>query len=139
MDQITASLFVGTIADAGRDSHLRKENIATVVSLTHSEPDTGFPESVTVTRVPITDGPQHDRAQFEAAVDAVLAALDSGESVLVHCSRGASRSPSVAATALALSRDVGIDRAFERVAENRVVTDPHDALVRQAVTVYRER
>jgi predicted protein tyrosine phosphatase len=46
---------------------------------------------------PFTDGLQNELAQFESAVDAVIAALNSDETVLVHCSHGASRVPSVAA------------------------------------------
>jgi len=139
VDRVAESLFVGTIVDAATRSILRNHGIDTVVSLTHSPPDAGFSKSVSVTQVPLTDGPQNKRAQFEAAVDALLSALESGETVLVHCSRGASRSPSVAATALGIVQDIGIKQAFEQVAEHREACDPHEALIWQAVTVYQER
>ncbi|WP_253739218.1 dual specificity protein phosphatase family protein [Halohasta salina] len=138
MDRVAESLFVGTIEDAGTGPLLENHGTETVVSLTHSPPDTGFPESVSVKQVPLTDGPQNDRAQFNEAVDVLVSALESGETVLVHCSRGASRSPSVAATALAITQDIGIKEAFEQVAEHREACDPHEALVRQAVAVYQE-
>lgn len=93
---------------------------------------------MSVKQVPLTDGPQNDRAQFNEAVDVLVSALESGETVLVHCSRGASRSPSVAATALAMTQDIGIQQAFVQVAEHRKACDPHEALVRQAVVVYQE-
>ena len=138
MDRVAESLFVGTIEDAGTGPLLENHGIETVVSLAHSPPDTRFPESVSVKQVPLTDGPQNDRAQFNEAVDVLVSALESGETVLVHCSRGASRSPSVAATALAITQDIGIKEAFEQVAEHREACDPHEALVRQAVAVYQE-
>ena len=138
MDRVAESLFVGTITDAGAGVGLRTSGIETIVSLTHTAPNSGFPESVSVRQVPLIDGPQNDRTQFETAVDTVVSALESGETVLVHCSRGASRSPSVAATALAITQDIGIEQAFELVATHRDVCAPHDALVRRAVTVYRE-
>jgi len=138
MDHVAESLFVGTIEDAGTEPLLKNHGIETVVSLTHSPPNTGFPASVSVKQVPLTDGPQNNQAQFNEAVDVLVSALESGETVLVHCSRGASRSPSVAATALAIVQDIGIKEAFEQVAEHREVCDPHEALVRQAVAVYQE-
>ena len=138
MDHVAESLFVGTIEDAGTEPLLENHGIETVVSLTHSPPDTGFPESVSVKQVPLTDGPQNDRAQFNEAVDVLVSVLESGETVLVHCSRGASRSPSVAATALGITQETGIEQAFEQVAEHRDACDPHKAPVRQAVSIYQE-
>ena len=138
MDRVAESLFVSTIEDAGKGPILENHGTETVVSLTHSPPETRFPELVSVRRVPLTDGPQNDRSQFNEAVDVLVSALESGEAVLVHCSRGASRSPSVAATTLAITQNIGIKEAFEQVAERREACDPHEALVRQAVAVYQE-
>jgi len=138
VDRVTESLFVGTLADASDEGLLAENGVETVVSLTHADPDAGFPDEVSVIKHHMLDGPQNDRDRFEGAVEAVRARIESGETVLVHCSRGASRSPSVAAAATALARNIGIETAFERVAENVDTCDPHDALVRQAVTVYRE-
>jgi hypothetical protein len=131
-------VFVGTIEDADRGAFLENHGIETVVSLTHSPPDTGFPETVSVRQVPLTDGPQNDRSQFETAVDTLVSALESGETVLVHCSRGASRSPSVAATALVIVQDTSIEQVFEQAADHRKACDPHEALVRQAVAAGRQ-
>jgi len=72
MDRVAESLFVGTIEDAGTGPLLENHGIETVVSLTHSPPDTGFPESVSVRQVPLTDDPQNNRAQFNEAVDALV-------------------------------------------------------------------
>ena len=106
---VAEALFVGTIEDASTGPLLQDHGIETIVSLTHGGPDAGFPESVSVTQVPLTDDSQNDRIQFEAAVDAVLSALNSGQTVLVHCFRGASRIPSVAAVALDIAQDISIE------------------------------
>ncbi|WP_049936560.1 protein-tyrosine phosphatase family protein [Haloplanus natans] len=89
----------------------------------------------TVVDVPMIDGPRNDRAAFDRAVTAVSSRLDD-HTVLVHCSAGASRSPTVAATAFALSEGIGLDEAFRRVRACRDAVDPHDALIRRAVSVY---
>jgi predicted protein tyrosine phosphatase len=135
MDEIASGLFVGTSADAGDQSQLAEHDITTVVSLTHSEPDGGFPASLTVHRRPMMDGPQNDHETFTTAVRDVLSEREVDERVLVHCSAGASRSPAVVATALALSTELTLEGAFQRLAERRSAVDPHEALIRQASRV----
>lgn len=136
MDEVAEGLFVGTLADAGDATELRKRDIAEIVSLTHEAPPDGFPAAATVRRVPMTDGPQNEQSAFETAAEAVRSRLDAGVPVLVHCRSGASRSPAVAATALALERRVDLENAFQQVAERRDAVDPHPALVRRAASVY---
>jgi len=138
VDEIASGLFVGTTADAGDGSRLHECGVTAVVSLTHADPQGGYPDGVTVVEVPMVDGPQNERAAFDRAVTAVASRLDEG-GVLVHCSAGASRSPAVAATALALSEGIGLDEAFRRVAARRDAVDPHDALVRRAASVFVDR
>ena len=55
MDRVAESIFVGKIEDAGTGFLRENHGIKTVVSLTHSSPSTGFPESVSVRQVPIID------------------------------------------------------------------------------------
>lgn len=72
MDRVAEWLFVGTTEDAGTGPLLENHGIETVVSLTHRPSDTEYPESVSVRQVPLTDGPQHDRAQFNRAVNVLV-------------------------------------------------------------------
>ncbi|AZH27194.1 protein phosphatase [Haloplanus aerogenes] len=138
MDEVASGLFIGTVADAGDGERLRRRGVGVIVSLTYGDPDGGYPDGVTVVDVPMVDGPRNDLAAFGRAVTAVTSRLDD-YGVLVHCSAGASRSPAVAATALALSEGIGLDDAFRRVAAARDAVDPHDALVRRAASVYVDR
>jgi hypothetical protein len=137
MDRVDESVFVGTLEDAGDESQLRRHGVDTVVSLTYGDPEAGFPDFVSVFGAAMMDGPRNEKAAFESAVERVLASLQSGESVLVHCSRGASRSPSVAAAAIAVHRGIDVEEAFEQVGQRRAGFDPHDTLVRRAVEVSR--
>ena len=138
MDEIDEGLLVGTLNDAGAAEPLRGESVSTVVSLTHEPPAVPAAVDVEVVRVPMTDGPRNEVASFRKAVDATRRRLAADERVLVHCSAGASRSPAVAATVVALRRDVDLRAAFEQVSDRRPETDPHEALVRRAATVYTE-
>jgi len=136
MDEVADGLFVGTVDDAGATEKLRKRGITTIVSVIRGEPTDGYPADVTVVNVPMIDGPQNDLEQFQRAVKHVLSVFANDGSVLVHCSAGASRSPAVAATALALAAEIGLEAAFGQVSTRRKAVDPHDALVRQAARVY---
>jgi protein tyrosine phosphatase (PTP) superfamily phosphohydrolase (DUF442 family) len=138
VDEVANGLFVGTVADAGDGPHLRTHGITAIVALTHADPDGGYPERPTVVDVPMVDGPRNDRAAFERAVTAVSSRLDEG-GVLVHCSAGASRSPAVAATALAIHEGIELDDAFRQVSVRGDAVDPHDALVRRAASVFVDR
>jgi protein-tyrosine phosphatase len=136
MDRVAEHLFVGSIEDAGDASLLRKHSVDMVVSLTYTGPEAGFPDSVSVAQYAMMDGPRNEKEVFKEAVEAIVRGLESGKTVLVHCSRGASRSPAVAAVAVALHQGIDIEDTFELIRERRDVVDPHDALVEQAVEVY---
>ena len=137
MDLVGPDLFVGTLADATNSHQLEKDEITTVVSLTHETPDVSEP-TLNIYSIPLIDGPQNNRDQFTKAVQATVTALADGERVLVHCAAGASRSPTVAATALALTEEMELQNAIQQVADNRDTVDPHEALLRQAAHVYTE-
>jgi protein-tyrosine phosphatase len=139
MDEVADGLFVGTVEDAGNKALIREYSIATVISLTHSEPDGGFPSDLTIKNVPMIDGPRNDQQRFAQGVTNVLSCLETGDNILVHCSAGASRSPAVAATALALYNNIGLEAAFEQIGKRRDAVDPHEAIVRQAARVYTQR
>jgi protein-tyrosine phosphatase len=78
------------------------------------------------------DGPQNSYQSFTEAVSEVVEQRENGQSVLIHCSAGSSRSPSVAAAAITHLTENNLNEAFNQVIERRPETDPHDVLVRQA-------
>jgi protein-tyrosine phosphatase len=137
MDAVGDALYVGTTSDATDDSTLETHGVTTIISLTHETPQSTR-QGIDIHSIPLIDGPQHSREQFRNAVEATIAALETEGAVLVHCSAGASRSPTVAATALALAQDRDLEAALQQVADNRVAVDPHEALLRQAAHVYTQ-
>jgi protein-tyrosine phosphatase len=138
MDEVADGLFVGTVEDAGDHALIREHSIATIVSLTHSDPDGGFPSDLTVKNAPMMDGPRNEQQSFDRAVSYVLSCLKTGDNLLVHCSAGASRSPAVAATSLAIYNKIRLEAAFEQIAKRRNAVDPHEAVIRQAARVYTQ-
>lgn len=69
------------------------------------------------------DGP-HDYSDFEAAVEYVVAALERGDRVLVHCQAGISRSCGVCSAALTEYEDRSLREAFEAVRAARDIVNP---------------
>ena len=137
MDLVGADLFVGTRADAADSQRLETHDITTVVSLTHEAPELSA-QAIDLHSIPLIDGPQNSREQFTKAVEETVIALEDGERVLVHCAAGASRSPTVAATALALVQELDLEDAIRQVSDSRDAVDPHEALLRQAAHVYTQ-
>ncbi len=137
MDQVSSGLFVGTLADAADEELLTENGIDRIVSLTYGDPEAGYPKSISISQCPMMDGPRNDEETFQEAVEAVLSGFDQDETVLIHCSRGASRSPAVAATAVAIYEQIEIAESFERIGNRRPEFDPHIALVGHASSVYR--
>jgi hypothetical protein len=85
--------------------------------------------STTGDRFVIPDGP-HDYSRFEAAVDYVVRSIERGDTVLVHCQAGVSRSAAVATTALVSVSEDSLREAFDRVRAVRANVNPHPELQR---------
>jgi protein-tyrosine phosphatase len=137
MDEVARNLFVGTAADATDESTLNAHDISVIISVTATSHAGNAPAEVTLIEVPMMDGPQNSQDAFETAVAAVMSRLAAGDRILPHCSAGASRSPAVAAAALALHTDSELEAAVQQVLTRRPAADPHDALIRQAHAVYQ--
>ncbi|WP_226021253.1 protein-tyrosine phosphatase family protein [Halomicrobium salinisoli] len=82
---------------------------------------------------PLIDGPGNDWAAFEAAADVACGLVDGEHTVLIHCSHGISRSPIVAATAIAVTEDRPLADALSVVRSARPPAVPHPELREQAV------
>ena len=138
MDEVFEDLYIGGIEDTADPDLVEEEKVDRVISLTHEDPRTSFSDRVQVSDFAMKDGPQNDEEVFHAAVNEVVQALESGETVFVHCSKGFSRSPSVAATAAAIYNDIGMDQSFIQIQRHRQEVNPHDDLVSQAFEAYYE-
>lgn len=73
------------------------------------------------------DGP-HDYEKFAAAVDYVLEALESGDTVLVHCQAGVSRSGGVCSAALAIHEKLPGEQALSIVQQARKEVYPESEI-----------
>jgi atypical dual specificity phosphatase len=132
MKQVAPGVYIGDIEDAGSGERLVDAGITAVVKLTHAAPDAGYPETVTVADHQMVDGPQNDLDAFAGAVQTATGLLEQGETVLVHCKRGTSRSGAVVAAVVAQREEVDISTALGTVRHRKPDVDPHRALLRHA-------
>lgn len=132
MKQVAPDLYVGSLEDAGTDELLEQHGITAILALTHTEPERQYPDTVRVTDRPLVDGPQNDFEAFQDAVERLTALCEAGETVLVHCSAGSSRSGAIAATVLAKTEGTDVDRALARIQREKPDVDPHPALLDRA-------
>ena len=132
--QVAPGVYIGDIEDAGSSERLVDAGITAVVKLTHAAPDAGYPDAVTVADHRMVDGPQNDPDAFAGAVRVATDLLEQGETVLVHCKRGTSRSGAVVAAVVAQREDVDLSTALGRVQRRKPDVDPHRALLRHART-----
>lgn len=94
------------IADAGAEA---------VVDLAMNEPPAAVRRELVACRFPLIDGEGNPPWILRAAVEAVAGLIRDGAPTLVCCGNGMSRSPAVAAAAIALARGIAPDEALALV------------------------
>ena len=95
-------LWLGHAADARDVRGLYAAGIAAMVDLAMNEPPVVAPRDLVCCRFPLVDGADNPPWLLRAAVHTIAHLLAAGASTLVFCSAGMSRTPAVAAAALAL-------------------------------------
>lgn len=132
MEQVGSQLYIGDLEDAGSGETLVEQGITAVVKLTHRSPATPYPDEITVADHRMIDGPQNDVDMFDAAVTEAIALRDDGETVLIHCKMGTSRSGAVTAAVLAHRHEMTVTSALDQIQRAKPDVDPHEALLRHA-------
>jgi protein-tyrosine phosphatase len=115
-------LFVGNASDVRNVRQLFDAQIAAVVDLAAAEPTISLPRELIYCRFPLVDGGTNAPELLRAAILTVSELLRSRMNTLVCCGAGLSRSPSIAAAALALSESIAPQAALVQVA----ASGPHD-------------
>ncbi len=103
MDRIKPfPLWLGHAGDCQDIARLSDLGIEAVVQLAVEEPQAPLPRDILLVRVPLLDGTGNRAALLRLAVQSVAGLLKDRIPTLVCCSAGASRSPAIAACALAI-------------------------------------
>ena len=95
------SLWIGNAGDVRRVADLMDAGIRAVVDLAANEPVAFLPREIVYCRFPLFDGEANERWLLSAAIVAISELLRANVPTLVACSAGMSRSPALAAGAIA--------------------------------------
>ena len=111
------ALWIGHAGD-GRDSvAICDAGIQAVVQLAAEEPSLTLPRDRLVFRVPLHDGSENEPENLWLAVNIVAQLLEAEMPTLVCCCAGASRSPAVAACAIAITEQMPPEACLSRVGD----------------------
>jgi protein-tyrosine phosphatase len=115
-------LWLGHVGDVADLRKVLDAGIAALVDLALNEPPPRIPRDLIYCRFPLVDGVGNDTALLRFAVRTVAGLLADRTPTLVYCTAGMSRSPAVAAAALAQFTGQTPLACLEQIAEGR----PHD-------------
>ncbi|CAF0959705.1 unnamed protein product [Adineta steineri] len=131
MTEIIPHIFVGNLNDAQNLDRLTQHGITHVVNCT---PDLPFywENKHKCLRIDVLDLPsQNIRKYFDTAVEFIDNALRSKGNVLVHCSAGISRSPTLVLAYLMKKNHWTLDVAFDKMRKLRQIVDPNMSFIIQ--------
>ena len=112
-------VWIGNAYD-GRDSgSLFEREIQVVVDVAYEELPAALPRQLAYCRFPLIDGGGNSAAILHTAIATVSRLQQTGLRTLVCCSAGLSRSPAVAAAALAVRGEEAPEIWLERISQTR--------------------
>ena len=122
MNQITPHpLWIGS-SGALRDwRRLYELGIRAVVQLADEEPPPALPHDFIACRFPLVDGGDNDVALLRSAIHLVTHLLEEKFATLVCCQAGLSRSPAIAAAALARLTKLPFARCLSQIGADHAI------------------
>jgi protein-tyrosine phosphatase len=126
-------LWFGNIGDARDLRSVLAADIAALVDLALDEPPVEVTRELVYCRFPLLDGLGNPSWLLRAAIDTTAALLRAGVPTLVFCSVGLSRSPVIAAAAIALVERQSLEECLQQVVQ-ATVCDVSPGLWREVCT-----
>lgn len=96
------TLWIGSRADLRTPRSIAEAGVTLLVDLAIEETIPSLSRELAFARFPLYDGAGNDRWLISTAITTCVAALGHGQTVLIICSAGLSRSPAIAAAVLAV-------------------------------------
>ena len=110
-------LWIGTAVDACDIKAVLDLAITAVVDLAIEEKPVIYPREIINCRIPMVDGGGNPSHILRLALDTTVSLLRNRVPTLVACGGGMSRSPAIAAAALAVVRGVSPEAMLEEIAK----------------------
>ena len=128
MTRIWERLFIGGLSDAEELAAGNPHRITTVVSLSEI-PIERKRQGINYIHLPLEDAEPVPVQQFDSILDALSDNIRSG-SVLLHCSQGVSRAPSMAAAYMDAVGFKNMDAALKEIRQLRPFIHPSSILLK---------
>ena len=109
-------LWLGHALDIREPGPLFRVGITAVVDVAYEEPPVQLPRQLIYCRFPLNDGGGNEPCVLLQSVQTLVDLLDSGTRTIVACSAGMSRSPTIAAFALAAHLSQEPDDVISQIA-----------------------
>jgi protein-tyrosine phosphatase len=139
ISQVEPGLFIGNCQGAANLELLTNLNIKRVIQFHDSNPTPHFPGRFNYLTYAL---PNHNSTRllsvFRTALPFLRQGVEQGESVFVHCNRGASRSGSVIIAYLMASRDLSYEEAKEVARRAREFIYPSKWFAKQFQHITKE-
>lgn len=119
---IPQHLWLGNTGDLLKPATLEVAGIKAIVQVALAEQMPTLSRELLLAHFPIIDGSGNTRGMIVAALDLTASLIRSRTPTLICCSAGMSRSPSIAAGAMAIATGIDPHEALRRVIDGR----PHD-------------
>lgn len=123
MHEILPNLFwIGNAGDLHKPAQIELAGIKAVIQVALAEQMPTMSRELLFAHFPIMDGAGNSRGVIDAAIEVTVTLLRHSVPTLVCCSAGMSRSPAIAAGALAIWKGIDPKAALSSVTAGR----PHD-------------
>ncbi|KAF5898967.1 protein phosphatase Slingshot 3-like [Clarias magur] len=127
-------LYLGSEWNAANFEELQKNNVGYILNVT-MEIDNFFPEAFTYMNIRVYDVEATDLlSHWNNTYMFISEACNTGQSVLVHCKMGVSRSASTVIAFLMKQQGWTLEEALNHVRERRPIVQPNDGFLRQLQT-----
>ncbi|GAA6058419.1 hypothetical protein JCM3770_000460 [Rhodotorula araucariae] len=130
MQLVMPGLWIGDYIAASNHALLDEHGIACVVSSMRQEYD--LAPGVNLHRVAVDDTDRTNILEhLVPSADYIHAALENGQSVLVHCQAGVSRSATLVAGYLMLKHGLNVEQALDKIRAARPQVEPSESFLMQ--------
>jgi len=119
---IPNTLWIGHAGDLSKPAALELAGVKAVIQVALAEQMPALSRDMLLAHFPIVDGAGNPRGIIAAALETTAALIRHAVPTLVCCSGGMSRSPCIAAGALAMTKGVDPNEALQRIIRDQ----PHD-------------
>jgi protein-tyrosine phosphatase len=137
MREVRPQLWIGNALEARDLARVLELGIEALVDLAIEEPPASLVRELIYCRIPLLDGAGNSPQKLRLAVETVSSLIRAKIPTLVACGAGMSRSPAIAAVAIATGERVNPDEVLQRI----VAGFPHDVspALWQEVTAFLQR